>query len=98
MKYSASWYLTLLSEGQNVEKLVLQSEKDIPRALASIVQGLSKAEDWEARISALIALQGVGLGVNGNAGLAECLASCLRGQICELVCCIAKLFHYKLFM
>ncbi len=55
-------FLGILHEGMPIKPTKVYSEKDLSKLFSSIIEGLNKSDDWEARIVALQQLQALAYG------------------------------------
>jgi hypothetical protein len=53
---------SIITEGAAPKAVKLYCEKDLQRAMEGVTIGLRNNEDWQARINALIMLQGIARG------------------------------------
>ena len=60
--YHPASFIGLLNEGAAARPTSLYSEKDLNKAFALVSQGLAKVDDWQARTTALGALQNIAHG------------------------------------
>ena len=87
-KYSDYFYINLLSEGQ-MPKLISfsssnssnQIEKEIMNYISNIISNLSKSDDWEMRIKALVDLQSLVISIIGDIYKIDLFINIIRENI-----------------
>ena len=93
--FSPLAFLSLLNDGAPAKEMKVYSEKDLQKAFAAITAGLNKVEDWQARIAALLLLQGltIGDGPSFEASFLAQLKGChelIMTQIADLRSSVSK--------